>query len=54
MDSTELMNSILDHACPNGGANNKFYIETHCVAWRVTAEKLDGKWNILNVASEDC
>ncbi len=54
MDLAELMNDILDRACPNGGANNMFYIETHCVGWRVTAEKLDGQWHILGTTSEDC
>jgi hypothetical protein len=53
-----LMSNILDSACPNGGVEEggwaTYYIETHCVAWRVTARKQQGRWHIRNITSEDC
>lgn len=41
MTPEELMNKILAHACPSVvdvlPGINEFYIETHCVAWKVRA-----------------
>jgi len=54
LNLAELASNILDHACPNGGDNNTYYIETHCVAWTVAAEKTPDGWIIHNVSSEDC
>lgn len=54
MTLAELMSSILDGACPNGGTDNTYYIETHCVGWRITAHKTAGKWIISDVTSEAC
>lgn len=53
----ELAHNILQHACPNGGIQgdwHTFVIETHCVAWRVTAKKMNGHWVIRSAISEDC
>jgi hypothetical protein len=33
---------------------NEYYIETHCVAWRVIARKRDGQWEIKSISGEDC
>lgn len=49
-----LATAILDSACPNGGGENSYYIETHCVGWNVTAQKINGRWEIIDVVSEDC
>jgi hypothetical protein len=53
-----LAHSILNNACPNGGIEEdgwaSYYIETHCIAWRVTARKQDGHWHIRSITSEDC
>jgi hypothetical protein len=52
-----LAHDILDNACPNGGTDGEwgtYVIETHCVAWRITARKHDGHWHIRNITSEDC
>lgn len=55
MNLTDLMTSILDHACPNGGGDNTYYLETHCVGWHITAHKDNGNgWVIDNVTSEAC
>jgi hypothetical protein len=53
----DLATKILDHACPNyvdGTGWNHYYIETHCVAWRVTARKRDGQWEIDAISGEGC
>jgi hypothetical protein len=54
----KLMSAILDHACPNGGVEEdgwaEYVIETHCVAWRVSARKGEAGWVMRNVANEDC
>lgn len=54
----DLATAILTHACPNGGIEEdgwqSFYIETHCVAWRVSAKKIDGAWTIRSMTAEDC
>jgi hypothetical protein len=56
--ATGLMYMILDGACPNGGVEEdgwaSYVIETHCVAWRVSARKQDGRWDIRKITSEDC
>jgi hypothetical protein len=53
-----LMCSILDGACPNGGVEEdgwaSYIIETHCVAWLVSARKQDGRWDIRKITSENC
>ena len=53
-----LAHNMLNHACPNGGVEQDgwatYYIETHCVAWRVTARKQQGRWHIRNITSENC
>jgi hypothetical protein len=56
-----LAHDILDSACPNGGVDGgvdgewgTYVIETHCIAWRVTARKQDGHWHIRSITSEDC
>lgn len=53
-----LAHNMLNHACPNGGVEEDgwatYYIETHCVAWRVTARKQQGRWHIRTITSEDC
>lgn len=58
MTTGDLMADILNHACPNGGVGEDGYktyvIETHCVAWRITARHLDGQWDIRTVTTEAC
>lgn len=58
MNKTELMEAILEHACPNGGVAedgwNTYVIETHCVEWHITARKNAGKWVVRRVTSEAC
>lgn len=52
-----LAQEILDNACPNGGIDGEWHtyiIETHCVAWHVTA-RIEGKrWIIRKITSENC
>ena len=67
MELNELMFAILDHSCSspvdydewakdqrNYKGWSKFYIETHCIAWRVIAKKIDGQWIIKEARPEDC
>lgn len=53
-----LIAEILDAACPNGGTdengNNIYVIETHCVAWQITAKKIGGRWHIIKSEPEPC
>jgi hypothetical protein len=53
-----LAHNMLNHACPNGGVEEDgwatYCIETHCVAWRVTARKEQGRWHIRNITREYC
>jgi len=57
IEPAQLAHDILDHACPNyvdDNGWNHYYIETHCVAWKITARKSDAGWVIREVKSEDC
>lgn len=67
MELKELMFKILDCSCSNPvdydewvkdqrnyKGWNEFYIETHCIAWRVIAKKIDGQWIIKKATPEDC
>ena len=62
MELGKALTQILDHACPNGGITtgwtgeewSSFYIETHCVAWKITARKNDNGWEIRDIQGEDC
>ena len=56
-----LMSEILDMACPNGGVGehqrppedcDTFYIETHCVTWKVSAKKTNGVWEVVRAIAE--
>jgi len=54
----QLAHRILLHACPNGGVEEDgwktYVIETHCLAWRVTARMEDGQWHIRTITTEYC
>ena len=54
----ELLDRILYEACANPTAEPDvltFRIETHCVAWNITARACgDGHYDILNAVSEPC
>lgn len=56
----QVFTDILDHACPNGSGvedeqgYTSYYIETHCVAWHISAKKTLSGWIIRDVKSEDC
>jgi hypothetical protein len=59
LNTVELANIfsvILDNCCSNPTEDGwkEISIETHCVAWIITAKKENGKWIILDVKSEDC
>ena len=58
MNLAELMSDILDHSCPNGGieddGSKTFVLESHCVEWRVTANKSSGQWEIVKVIAQSC
>jgi hypothetical protein len=58
-----LMEEILDHACPlqvglDGTDWNVYLVETHCVEWKIVAQKVgvgdDRKWIISRAVAEDC
>ena len=53
------MVEILENACPattgeEDGGWKKFYIETHCIMWTITAQKIDGEWVIKMCTGEAC
>lgn len=56
-DNLAFVRLILDNACPlteQPGGIKVFYIESHCVAWRIEAVKEDGEWNVLAMTASDC
>ena len=58
MELAQVLADVLDHACPNGGVGEdgwaSYYVETHCVAWNITARKTDSGWEIREAKGEDC
>jgi hypothetical protein len=53
----QIMWEILEMACPNVVGDdgwNTYYIETHCIMWKVTAQKIDGEWVIKMATGEPC
>jgi hypothetical protein len=53
------MAEILESACPatTGEEDDgwkKFYIETHCILWTVTAKKAGEQWVIKMCTGEAC
>ena len=62
MDKANLLDAILAHACPTEHDGNRrvFVIESHCVAWRITATLDDGPigadstYTIISAEPYDC
>lgn len=72
--NTSPMDKIISNSCPShvieeGGENNigqtgEYYLETHCVAWTITARLVECaeirkdewfyKYEILTMVAEDC
>jgi hypothetical protein len=57
MSLHDLMVCILDNCCSNPSKDsgwNEYYVETHCVAYTITAQKVNGKWIIGAVNVKPC
>jgi hypothetical protein len=56
MNLEKVFSDILDHCCSNPTEDgwDEISIETHCVAWIITAKKENGKWIIRDAKGEDC
>ena len=52
------MAEILENACgattPDAEGWTEYYIETHCIMWRVTAKKAGEQWVIKMCTGEAC
>lgn len=56
MSLDTMMIQLLDYACPSLTDDEEwqlFYIETHCIAWWVTARMVKGSWEIKEARIED-
>lgn len=58
IDQAAMMKTILDHACPGPPPDEDgfsvYYIEAHCVAFKITARPRTKTWDIKSFEMEDC
>lgn len=56
MEAQEVLDEILDHACPSNEDENGtlIYVETHCVGHWITAHRDDatGHWTVKEIKAE--